>query len=93
MGRRTSRKTEMATNVQPEELTAKPGKLMTLTFSIEEGGDAGVKTKFHQIVSGRQMMSAMRTAVVGLIKTTVRFGEGFEMSEDDVLTYLFGEDK
>jgi hypothetical protein len=62
-------------------------KIMTMVFS-EEDDQINVTTKMHAQVSGKQMMSVMRTTIQGMIRTAQKIA-GPDVSEDALIAYLF----
>lgn len=63
-------------------------KLFSMHFK-QDGDEIKVETVFHKKIPGRELMSSLKTGFYGMLESTVKVGEGFGMSQDQVLNYLF----
>lgn len=71
-----------------EEPKIEDGKVFVMT-ATQKGDGVNISTEFLQTVSGRQTLYMLKMMIRASLQTAKKFGEGFGISDDDVVKYLF----
>lgn len=58
-----------------------------------EGEEIRVTTEMFQNISGRELLSVLRTVILGMIESAAKIGKQYGLSDDELSNYLFGPDK